>query len=81
MLGDLPERYCRTIPTYHCNSKKRFHLKDTTTNSIKTMHISSLINTDLGTLNGSSLILHDDHLSMSIILFTSFQNLHAPISC
>ena len=44
-----------TIPTYHGNSKKRFHLKDTTKSS--TMDISSLLNTDLGNLNDSSLIL------------------------
>ena len=38
------------------NSTKRFHLKDPTKNSIKTVHISSLLNTDLGDLNDSSLI-------------------------
>ena len=56
--------YFSTISTYHGNSKKRFHLKDTTKNPIKTMDISSLLNTDLCTLNGSNLILQDDRFSM-----------------
>ena len=43
---------------------KRFLLKDTTKSSIKTMDISSLLNTDFGNLNDSSLILWDDCLSM-----------------
>ena len=56
MLGDIPKRLS-TIHTYHSNSKKRFHCKDDMKNSIKTMDISSLLNTDLGNLNDSSLIL------------------------
>ena len=46
-----------TTPTYHSNSKKRFDLKDTNKSSIKTMDVSSMLNTDLGNLNDSSLIL------------------------
>ena len=46
-----------TIPNYHGNSKKRFHLKGTTKNSIKAMDVSSRLNTELGNLNDSSLIL------------------------
>ena len=46
-----------TIPSYHNNSKKRFHLKDTTKNFIKSVDISSLLNTDLSNLNDSSLML------------------------
>ena len=49
--------YCSTFPTYRGNLKKSFHIKDTTKNSIKTMDISSLLNTDLGNLNDLSLTL------------------------
>ena len=45
-----------TIPTYHGNLKKKLHLHNTTNSSIKTMDVSSLLNTDLGNLNDSSLI-------------------------
>ena len=55
-----------TIPTYHGTATQR---KDTTKNSIKTMDISSLLNTDLGNLNESSLILKDDRLSMYNIIY------------
>ena len=60
-----------TIPTYHGTATQR---KDTTKNSIKTMDISSLLNTDLGNLNESSLILKDDRLSMynTIYIFLKF---------
>ena len=73
MLGDIPERVS-TIHTYHGNSKKRFHWKDNTKNSIKTIDISSLLNTDLGNLKDSSLILLDDRLSMyhTIYIFLKF---------
>ena len=43
-----PSRKTIAIPTCHDNPRKRFHLKDTTKNSIKCMEISSLLNTDLG---------------------------------
>ena len=75
MLEDLPD-YCSTIPTYNGNSKKRFHLKDTIKNSIKTMDISNLLNTDLGNINNSSLILKDDRLSLynnTIYIFLKFR--------
>ena len=35
-----PSRKYSVIPTYHGNSRKRFRLKDTTKNFIKTMEIS-----------------------------------------
>ena len=41
-----PSRKTSTILTYHGNSRKRLDLKDTATNSIKTMETSSLLNTD-----------------------------------
>ena len=56
VLGDIPERLS-TIHTYYSNSKERFHWKDDTKHSIKTKDISSLLNSDLGNLNDSSLIL------------------------
>ena len=63
LLGDLPERLLySTTPIYYDNLKKRFHLKDTTKNSINTMDISSLINTDPDNLNNFP----------CIILFISF---------
>ena len=63
-----------TIPTYHDNSKIPF--KGTTENSIKTMNISSLLNTDLSNLNDSSLILLDDRLSTynTIYIFLKFSS-------
>ena len=63
-----------TIPTYPGNSKIRFHLKGTTKNSIKTMDISSMLNTDLSNLNESSFTLQDDRLSMynTIYIFLKF---------
>ena len=72
-VGDIPERL-RTIHTYHGNSKKRFHRNDNTKNSIKNMGISSLLNIDLGNLNGLSLILQNDCLSMynAIYIFLKF---------
>ena len=51
-----PFRKTTAIPTYRVNLRKRFHLKDTTKTSIKTMKSSSLRNTDLGNCNDSSLI-------------------------
>ena len=48
-----PSTKTSTIPTYLDNPKKRFHLKDTTKNSIETMEVSSLLNTDLGNINVS----------------------------
>ena len=57
MLETLQKDYCSIIPTYDGNLKKSFHLKDATKNFIKTMDISSLLNTDLGNLNGSSFIM------------------------
>ena len=47
-----PFRKTSAILTYNDNLRKRFHLKDST----KTLEISSLLNTDLGNLNDSSLI-------------------------
>ena len=47
---------------YHSN--KRLHLKYTTKYTIKTMDISSLLNTDLGHLSDSSLILKNNRLFM-----------------
>ena len=43
-------------------------------NTIKTMDISSLLNTDLDSLNDSSLILKDDRFSMykTILIFLKF---------
>ena len=43
-------------------------------NSTKTVDISSLLNTDLGYLNDSGLILYDDRLSMynTIYIFLKF---------
>ena len=69
VLGDPPERLPKTttvvnIPISHGNSKKRFHLKETTKSSIKIMDISRMLNTDLGNLNDWSLILKDDCLSL-----------------
>ena len=74
VLGDIQKNCCITIPTYHGNSEKRFHLKDTTKNRIKTMDVSNLLNTDLGNLNDSSLILSDDRFSMdnTIYIFLKF---------
>ena len=57
VLQTFQKDYCSIIPTYHGNLKKSFHLKHTTKNFIKTMDISSLLNTDLGNLNGSSFIM------------------------
>ena len=51
-------------PTYHGNLKKRFYLKNTTKNTIKTLNISTLLNTNIGNLNDSRLILQDGRLSM-----------------
>ena len=66
--------YCSTTPTYHDNSKKRFYLKDTAKNTIKTWNISNLLNTDLGNLNDLRLILKNDHGSMynTIYIFLKF---------
>ena len=61
--------YCSIIPIYHGNSKKRFHLKDTTKHFIKTRDIFILLSTDLGNLNNQSLILQHNRLSMYIILY------------
>ena len=43
-------------------------------NTIKTMDISSLLNTDLDSLNDSSLILKDDRFSIynTILIFLKF---------
>ena len=49
-----PSRKTSAIRAYHDEEKiprKRFHLQDTTKTSIKTMEISSLLNTDLGNWN------------------------------
>ena len=79
MLGDPPERLPKTttvvtIPISYGNLKKRFHLKEATKSSIKIMEISRMLNTDLGNLNDSSLILKDDCLSMynTIYIFLKF---------
>ena len=73
-MENFQKDYCSTIPTYHGNSKKRFHLKNTTKNSIKIADISRLLNTELGNLNDSSLILSNDRLSMynTIYIFLKF---------
>ena len=52
-----------TIPNYHGNSKKRFHLEIPRKVLLKPS-ISSLLNTDLGNLNDSNLILKNDRLSI-----------------
>ena len=76
-LETLQKDYCSTISTYHSKPKKIFHLKDSTKNSIKAMDISSLLNTDLGNLNDSSLILKDDCPSMCNANYI-FLKFHAP---
>ena len=74
VLGDLPERPHSTIPTYHDNLKKRFHLKDTIKSSIKIVDTSSLLNTNLVNLNDSDMILQDYRLSKynTIYIFLKF---------
>ena len=62
--GTFQKDYCSTIPTYHGNLKKRFCLKDSAKNPIKTMDISSLLKTDLGNLNDWSMILQDNLLTI-----------------
>ena len=51
-----PSRKSTVVPFPLGNSKKKFHLKDPTKNSIRTVDISSLLNTELGNLSNSSLI-------------------------
>ena len=76
-----PSRKTSAIRTYHDEEKiprKKFHLQDITKTSIKTMETSSLLNTDLANWNDSSLIKRMI-VFPCIILFTSFQNLHAAL--
>ena len=74
LLGFRRSTRKTNIPSYHDNSMERFHLKDTTKSSIKTIDISSLLNTNFGSLNDSSLILWDDRISMcnTTYLFLKF---------
>ena len=54
-----PSRKTSAIQTYHDEEKipwKKFRLQDTTKASIKIMEIFTLLNTDLGNWNDSSLI-------------------------
>ena len=54
-----PSRKTSAIWAYHNEEKfprKRFHLQDTSKTSVKIMEFSSLLNTDLGNWNDSSLI-------------------------
>ena len=60
-----PPKTTSVIPTYHGNSMKRFHLKLTAKNPIQTIQISSLVDTDLDSLNGSSLFSKNDCLSIN----------------
>ena len=78
-----PFRKTSAIRTYRDEEmipRKKFYLQDTTKTSIKTMEIFSLLNTDLGNWNDSSLIKRMI-LFPCIILFTSFQNLNAVLVC
>ena len=76
---ERPSRKANVIRTFHNEEqipRKKINLKDTTKTSIKTTEISSLLNTDLGNWNDSSLIKRII-VFPCVILFTSFQHLHA----
>ena len=64
VLGDLPERLLQYNSYLPRQLEERFCLKDSAKNPVKTMDISSLLNTDLGNLNDWSLILQDNLLTI-----------------